>query len=159
MKTGSASMSLLTTLGGEPPIFLMAVLLGSLLILLSALVTWFIALLRRQHGNGNFPQPASIARWLAISVIVLHLSFLVVFVLTIMSNPVQLMFGFNSSIIPILLLPLFSIVLTVGLLVFTILAWKYNFWSTAGRIHYTLVTIASLGVLWALNSLHLLILP
>jgi len=76
-----------------------------------------------------------------------------------MRNPVQLMFGFNSSILPILFLPLLSIILTVGLIGFTVLAWKEGFWSITGRIHYTFITLAALGFLWALNELHLLILP
>jgi len=158
-KTGSASMSLLTILGGEPPIVLLAVLLGSLFIFLSALAAWFIALLRRKYGNKSSPWLASVARWLAISVSVLNLFFLAAFVFKIMSNPVQLMFGFNSSKISILFLLLLSIVLTVGLIVFTVLAWKDSFWSVAGRIHYTLITLAALGFLWTLNESRLLMLP
>ena len=158
-KTGSASMNLLTTLGGEPPIVLLTVLLGSLFIFLSALAAWFIALLRRQYGNESSPLLASVARWLAISTIVLNLLFLTAFVFKIMSNPVQLMFGFNSSVISILFLPLLSIILTVGLIIFTVLAWKDSVWSVAERIHYTLITLAALGFLWTLNEPHLLMLP
>ncbi len=46
---------------------------------------------------------------------------------TIIRNPIQLFFGFNSFILSILLLPLLSIVLTTGLIVFAILAWKEGF--------------------------------
>ncbi len=158
-KTGSVSMSLLETLGGEPPIVLLTALLGSLLIFLSALVVWPIAAIRRQHGSERRMLPSSAACWLSICMILVNLIFLVVFVFTIMRNPVQLLFGFNSFTLSILLLPLLSIVLTAGLIVFSILAWKESFWGIARRIHYSFTTLAAICYVWILAELHLLMLP
>ena len=42
-------------------------------------------------------------------------------------------------------------VLTVGALVYTVLAWKDRLWGLAGRVHYTLVTVAAVAFVWFLN--------
>lgn len=159
LKTGSSSMNLLTTLNGDPPIVLLAVLFTSIIIFLFSLAVWFIALFRRQSIKTNIPKLASFARWLAVCTIVLNLFFLATFVIKILSNPVQLMFGFNSSITTILYLLLVSTGLTFGLVVLTVLAWKNKFWSVKGRMHYTLTTLAAMGFLWTMAELHLMILP
>ncbi|MFZ6029036.1 MAG: serine hydrolase domain-containing protein [Chloroflexota bacterium] len=39
---------------------------------------------------------------------------------------------------------------TLGMLVFTGLAWMRGFWSLAGRVHYTLVTLGAVGFVWFL---------
>jgi len=49
-----------------------------------------------------------------------------------------------------------STLLTVGALVYGVLAWKNNYWSIAGRIYYTLVTIAAVAFVWFLNFWNLL---
>jgi hypothetical protein len=46
---------------------------------------------------------------------------------------------------------IFSIVivlLTPGMLAFTVLAWVRRFWGRAGRIHYTLTTLGTFGFVW-----------
>jgi len=39
-------------------------------------------------------------------------------------------------------------ILAVGAVVFTFLAWRRDYWSLAWRIHYTLVTLGAMGVVW-----------
>ena len=39
---------------------------------------------------------------------------------------------------------------------FGILAWKQRYWSFAGRVHYTIVTLAALTFIWLLNDWNLL---
>jgi uncharacterized membrane protein YuzA (DUF378 family) len=53
-------------------------------------------------------------------------------------------------------IPLLTAVLTIGLLVFTLLAWKEGYWSTMGRVHYTLITLAALAFTWFMNYWNLL---
>jgi len=36
------------------------------------------------------------------------------------------------------------------------LAWKQRYWSFAGRVHYTIVTLAALAFIWLLNNWNLL---
>jgi len=59
----------------------------------------------------------------------------------------------------------FTVILSVGLvasvlgavsLAFVVLTWKQRYWSLAGRLHYTLVTFASLAFIWFLNNWNLL---
>jgi hypothetical protein len=44
-----------------------------------------------------------------------------------------------------------SAALTVGALVYTVLAWKNSYWGAAFRIYYTLVTVAAVAFVWFLN--------
>jgi hypothetical protein len=47
-------------------------------------------------------------------------------------------------------------VLTVGSLVYSVLAWKNSYWGIAARVHYTLVTVAAAAFIWFLNYWNLL---
>jgi len=47
-------------------------------------------------------------------------------------------------------------VLTVGALVYSVLAWKSSYWGVASRVHYTLVTVAAVAFVWFLNYWNLL---
>ena len=49
-----------------------------------------------------------------------------------------------------------SAVLTVGALVYTVLAWKNSYWGIAARAYYTLVTVAAVAFVWFLNYWNLL---
>jgi hypothetical protein len=52
--------------------------------------------------------------------------------------------------------PVLAAVLTVGALVYAVPAWKDDFWGLAGRVHYTLVTVAAVAFVWFLNYWNLL---
>jgi hypothetical protein len=67
-----------------------------------------------------------------------------------------LLFGVPLFIKALLVLPMLAALLTVGVLVLTVLAWKDGYWGIAGRVHYTLVTVAALAFLWSLNFMNLL---
>ena len=41
-------------------------------------------------------------------------------------------------------------VLTVLAAVLGVVAWKKSYWGVAGRVHYTLVTLATLAFVWFL---------
>jgi hypothetical protein len=49
-----------------------------------------------------------------------------------------------------------SAVLTIGALVYTVLAWKDSYWGIAGRAYYTLVTVAVVAFVWFMNYWNLL---
>jgi hypothetical protein len=49
-----------------------------------------------------------------------------------------------------------SAVLTVGALVYAVLAWKDSYWGIAGRAYYTLVTVAAVAFVWFMNYWNLL---
>ena len=39
-------------------------------------------------------------------------------------------------------------ILAVGAVIFTVLAWRRAFWSLGWRIHYSLVTLVAVSVVW-----------
>jgi hypothetical protein len=76
--------------------------------------------------------------------------------LLILSNPTDLAFGVTPLLTTVFILVLVSAILTVGVVICTLLAWRGRFWSIGGRVHYTLVTLAQLSFAWELVYWNLL---
>lgn len=75
----------------------------------------------------------------------LNLVFLVGFPLSIWLHGFwRLVYGVPTVAIAFLCIPLLTTVLTLGLLIFTVLAWKNNYWSFFKRSHYSLIALAAL---------------
>ena len=70
-------------------------------------------------------------------------------------NPNPL-FGISLIYRIVLGIGVLAAVLTAGAIVYTGLAWKNNYWGTAVRGHYTLVTAAAVVFVWLLNYWNLL---
>jgi len=157
MRAGAASVPLAAAaMGGELPSVPLIVLGLSVVVFLSALVGWLVAAaLGRQKGNHGARQVRA-ARWVGAAVAGWNLLFLVAFFTGVLSAPFQLMFTFSPLVRGVLWMGLISIALTLGLVVFTVLAWKGGHWRILGRAHYTLVALAAVGFLWALGQFHLL---
>jgi len=144
----------------ETPGLHMPLLMVTVLVFISFLIATPISTIRNRRRGGDAkpqPGPARSARWLAVGVSGL----LVLFTagLFIYMGGLQwytILFGVPLFIKALLVLPVLAAVLTVGALVFTALAWKDGYWGVAGRVHYTLVTIAALAFIWSLNFLNLL---
>ena len=87
---------------------------------------------------------------------VLNLVFLLASIGTVLfGNPVPF-YGVSLFYRVVLLMALLAAVLTIGALVYTVLAWKDKYWGILGRVYYTLVTLASVAFLWFLNYWNLL---
>jgi hypothetical protein len=143
----------------ETPGFNMALLLGCILIFLSmipvAAIRWMRA--RRPSGDRNpASRGASAALWIILGISLLNL--LVVG---------GMMWGAMGGMTNELLDPPWIIkialgggvvaaVLTIGALVYTLLAWKDRYWGIAGRVHYTLVTGAAVAFVWFMNYWNML---
>jgi CubicO group peptidase (beta-lactamase class C family) len=56
----------------------------------------------------------------------------------------KLVYGVPGIVVALLCLPLVTAILSLGLLMFTALAWFNNYWSLSKRIHYSLITLAAL---------------
>ncbi|AFZ30635.1 beta-lactamase [Gloeocapsa sp. PCC 7428] len=56
----------------------------------------------------------------------------------------RLVYGVPTVTIAFLCIPLLTTALTLGLFVFTALAWKNQYWSFVKRSHYSLITLAAL---------------
>jgi CubicO group peptidase (beta-lactamase class C family) len=75
----------------------------------------------------------------------------------VFSDAEGLLFGSAVPFLKIVLaIPLVAILLTLGTLFFTILAWVKKYWNPCQRLHYTLVALASLAFIWFLNYWNLL---
>jgi len=46
--------------------------------------------------------------------------------------------------------------LAIGAVIFTVLAWRRRFWGLGWRIHYTLVALAAIGVVWWYFNWHII---
>jgi hypothetical protein len=66
------------------------------------------------------------------------------------------MFGVSMIDRIVLGLGVLSALLTVGALVYTVLAWKNSYWGVAFRAYYTLATVAAAAFVWFLNNWNLL---
>jgi hypothetical protein len=126
------------------------------LLFLSALVVALIRLVRRRRRGSDRASSARGARaahWIVVGISLLNLLFVVGTMLW--GNPLPV-FGVSLIYRLVLALPVLSTALTVAALVYTVLAWKDRFWGLAGRVHYTLVTLAAVAFVWFLNYWNLL---
>jgi len=140
----------------ETPAFNIALLLGSLVIFLSMVLVALIHCIRNRRlgsDSNSTPRGARLAQGIILAISVLNLLFVVGTALW--GNPFPV-FGVSMIYKIVLGLGVLTTVLTVAALVYTVTAWKNNYWSIAGRAHYTLVTVAAVAFVWFLNYWNLL---
>ena len=94
---------------------------------------------------------ARVAQWIILGISVLNLLFLVGMALWFRPIRPSELHGVSLIYKIVLGLGVLSAVLTVGALVYTVLAWKNSYWGIAFRIYYTLVTVAAVAFVWFLN--------
>jgi hypothetical protein len=99
--------------------------------------------------------PPWLAHWLAGWLCALNVLFLLLLLL-ILSNPADLAFGVTPLLTTEFILALVSAILTVGVIICALLAWRGHFWRMGGRLHYTLVALATLAFTWELVYWNLL---
>jgi len=143
----------------ETPVFHYTVLGISMALFLSALVAWPVSALRdrlKAKKKADIPRSRQ-ARWVAGVMSALYVLFLAgIWVIVLSGGESTIMYG-DPPLLPfVLVLPLVAAILTIAALDFTVLAWKNRFWGVAGRVHYTLVTVAALAFIWWLNYWNLL---
>ncbi|MBC2764235.1 MAG: serine hydrolase, partial [ANME-2 cluster archaeon] len=140
----------------EAPMFHFILLGVSMVFFLSALIAWpVIALYNRLKKFEAYTLRTRQARWVAWGMSALYVLFLVGMVI-ILSDIYSIFYSIPPLLPFVLALPLVAAVLTIGAIGFTVLAWKKHYWSVIGRVHYTLVILASLGFMWFLNYWNLL---
>jgi hypothetical protein len=138
--------------------FNMALFLGCVLVFLSMMPVALVGAIRNRRPSDD-RKPASrgarIANWIIVGISVLNLLFVVgtVMMLSGLGFP---RFGVTLTDRIVLGLGVLSAVLTVGALVYTVLAWKKGYWGIAGRAYYTLATVAAVAFVWFLNYWNLL---
>jgi hypothetical protein len=140
----------------ETPGFNMALALGCVLMFLSLIPAVLIRFIRNRRPSSDrnpAPRGARAAYWIILGISVLNLLFVIGTVLGF--NPVPV-FGVPMIYRIVLGLGVLAAVLTVGALIYSVLAWKNGYWGFAARVHYTLVAVAALAFVWFLNYWNLL---
>jgi CubicO group peptidase (beta-lactamase class C family) len=143
------------------------VLLGTLALSILTSFGWLIGAWRRKQVQ---PLPARLARWNAVAFGLGLIGFLVAFVGALTdSEPANIMprvfFGPTPLLQVMLALPWLLATLGVGMAVFTGMAWRgagaagRPYWTLAGRLHYTGLTLLALAVLAVLGYWNLLAFP
>jgi hypothetical protein len=128
-----------------------------LLLFLSAILLWPLGgLIGRRRGKarttGAWPRRA---RWVALALSALNVLFLIVFLVWYYGfYPAP--YDVPAAVVALLTIPLLTTILAVASAVCAVGAWRERAWSVAGRVHYTLVTLAALAFTWWLSYWNLL---
>jgi hypothetical protein len=139
----------------ETASFNMPLLLGCLLIFLSMIPVAVVRGIRNRRISRDQNPALRIANWTIVGISVLNL-LCVVGVARMVTSLGFPMFGVTLIDKLSLGLGVLSALLTVGALIYTVLAWKKGYWGIIARIYYTLVTIAAIAFVWFLNQWNLL---
>jgi len=107
---------------------------------------------RKQTAGAAAPLPSRMARWLAWSLSALSLFFFVMLLIGMFSG--TLVEG-RYAATGFFLIPPLTLVMAIGMIVFTVLAWTRRYWSLSGRAYYTLLTFAAVSFLGWLNYFNL----
>ena len=141
----------------ETPGFNLPLLLVCVLVFLSMIPVAVIRFIRNRRPSSD-RKPASrgarVAYWIIVGICVLNLLFVVGMVPGF--NPPTELLGAQLIVKIVLGVGVLSAVLTVGALIYSVVAWKSSYWGIAARVHYTLVTVAALAFVWFLNYWNLL---
>ena len=139
------------------PAFNMALALGCVLMFLSMIPVILTRFIRNRRSSAD-RKPASrgarVAYWIIVGICVLNLLFVVGTV--VWGSNLVPYFGVSMIYKIVLGLGVLAAVLTVGALIYSVLAWKNSYWGIAARVHYTLVTVAAVAFVWFLNYWNLL---
>jgi CubicO group peptidase (beta-lactamase class C family) len=141
----------------ETPGFNLPLLLVCVLVFVSMIPVAVIRFIRnRRLGGDRIPasRGARVAYSIIVGVCVLNLLFVVGLVPGF--NPPTELHGAQLIVKIVLGVGVLSAVLTVGALIYSVLAWKKSYWGIAARVHYTLVTVAAVAFVWFLNYWNLL---
>lgn len=140
-------------------LFQLAVVAGALLLMVTGVIVWPIAWLvqRRWRDRGGQPLPwwSTVARWSAVLLALFNTVLLgwLLFALLAYAESFVYPLALSARLTQLWWINVPALLL---LLLFTGLAWRQRVWSLAGRLYYTLVTLAGLFVLYFLWNWNLL---
>jgi CubicO group peptidase (beta-lactamase class C family) len=136
--------------------FNLALALGCVLAFLSMLLVAAIRAIRGRLKSDAIHEPrgARIAQSIITAICLLNLLFLVGTALW--GNPTTELHDVSLTAKIVLGLGVVSAILTVGAVLYSLLAWKDRYWGVVGRAYYTLVTLAAIAFVWLLNYWNLL---
>jgi hypothetical protein len=128
------------------------------IVFLSAGIVWpLIHRIRSGRENSSAESRGSrYARLLASVISGLNMVFIIGFAISYGLLNDSFVYGVPPVITDFLVIPLINVVLTVGLVVFSILVWKQGYWHIRLRLYYSLITLTSVGFFFFLNYWYLL---
>ncbi len=130
-----------------------------LIAFLSATWVGIIRNIVRYHSKSS-QQHKPIARlaWLVAGIVsLLYLVFPIGMGLALLLNdPIELIYGVPSVMVALLWIPIVAALISILLPMFAVLAWQKKYWSSWGKLHYSIVTIATLGFIPFLDYWNLL---
>jgi CubicO group peptidase (beta-lactamase class C family) len=134
----------------ETPGFNMLLALVCVLIFLSMLPVALVRFIRNRRAEPA-SRGARMANWVIVGICVLNLLF--IFGIALWFRPMHPSELHDIPLIVELVMGLgvLAALLTVGALVYTVLAWKDRYWGVAYRVYYTLATVAAVGFVWFLH--------
>jgi len=140
----------------ETPVFHFFILGLTLFVFLTTL-SWPLGALRRRVCSPLSEKPDAPRLFRLTAGIMSGLCVLFsIFLLTLLGNPEQLIYGVPLTLKILLTFPFVAIVLAVGVLFFSAISWIKKYWNRCGRVYYFFVFIAFIVFLWFLNYWNLL---
>ncbi|MCS6827115.1 MAG: beta-lactamase family protein [Caldilinea sp.] len=127
---------------------------GALLLTLLSMFGWVIAFAARR-GTGRSPLVAGLARWTAGLFGAALAAFLIIFVSVLGDihpdyGVPRLFFGEPPLLPALLILALTIVLFALGMAFFAVLSWPKRYWGWFGRLHYSMLTLLALGMVWVL---------
>jgi hypothetical protein len=133
----------------ETPGFNMLLALVCVLIFLSMLPVALIRFIRNRRVEPA-PRGARVADVTIFGICVLNLLYLVGIALWFRPMHPSELHGIPLIVEIVMGLGILAAVLTIGALVYMVLAWKDRYWGVAYRVYYTLAALAAVGFVWFL---------
>ncbi len=132
-------------------------------ILLATVLLWpLLFAFRRAHAvpESPAPVPARVARLIAGGASLTLLSFVFVLVPWIAGDGALVHSYMYDTVAPpllaaVLTVPVIAAALTLATVGLAALAWKKGYWTTLDRVHYTIVAVALVALLWWVNFWNL----
>jgi CubicO group peptidase (beta-lactamase class C family) len=138
----------------ETPGFNLMLALVCVLIFLSMLPVALVRFIRNRRLGSDWKLTSHSARaagLILFGISLLNLLFVVGLALWFRPMHPSELHGIPLTVEIVIGLGVLSAVLTVGALIYTVLAWKDRYWGVAFRVYYTLVTIAAIAFVWFLH--------
>ncbi len=156
-----ALKSLVSSIGFESriqnalPMLETSTLLLSIFVFVYTLILWCFGLFSKRKKT-NTQALVILTKWISIVTIILNLIFIISFVLCIMEKPYQMAFGFTTLVRNLLVLPVFSVKLTLCIIPLSIIMWKYKNLSIPTKIHHTILSASFITYLYMLHYFYVL---
>lgn len=133
-----------------------------LLFFLSTVLVWPLQSLfnlrkRKEAATDAVPFLAWTARWVAWGFSALNLAFTAIFASMVFSG--TLVNQGSDAATGLFLIPPLAVLMAIGMVGFTVLAWTRHYWSLGGRVYFTLLALAAVVFIGWLNYFNLISLP